>query len=154
MSKFCYRDLILNVPEDWQDSSILSWMTPQPPQIRTMSVKEVQSEQPNVVLTRRQISGEADLESFAKGQEQVMASLMPGLKVLTRGERKLAEPLSRALTREFSFDGGQGQLRQLQAYFQSADSFYIFAATSSNDLNFDKLQQQALALLDSLEVSA
>lgn len=151
MSRMCYRDLSIDVPDDWQDSSIFSWMTPQPPQIRTMSVKEVQSEQPNVVLTRRAIPAEADLESFAKGQEQVMASLMPGLKVLERGERKLAEPFSQALTREFSFDGGQGQLRQVQAYFQGGDSFYIFAATSSNDLNFDKLQTQAYALLDSLQ---
>ena len=154
MPRLCYRDLSLDIPQDWQDSSILSWMCPSPPRIRTMTVKETQSEQPNVVLTRRALSGKADLESFAKGQEQVMQSLMQQLTVLDRSEIKLNDPFSRALIREFSFNGGQGILRQIQAYFQSTDSFYILSATSSDDLNFEQLRKQTLALLDGMKATA
>jgi len=146
-SRANFNGVHIDIPEGWQDDSLITLVGPAPPEFKTMSLRQTPSQRPNVVLKRAHVLGEpVDLDGFAKIQERQMSEIGQQVEVLDRGEITIDEQARsiRALTVDFQLSTPPLILRQLQIYFQVQQEFFILCGTAMVDDKFPKLRQQLL----------
>lgn len=153
MPRVTYNDVCFEMPEGWEDASIVSLVAPQPSTPTLMRARQPQSERPNVVMTRASASGLLfSLEDYARSQERILAEIMEGLEVLERDRLELdAEGTQIPVEiREYSFRSPEGAvLRQAHAYLRVGDTMYTLTATGSYDSTFDAVRAHFMKLVSS-----
>lgn len=153
MPRVTYNDVCFEMPEGWEDASIVSLVAPQPSPPTLLRAKQAQSERPSVVMTRASASGLLfSLDDYARSQERILAEIMEGFEVLERNRRELqteGHPIPVEL-REYAFRNPEGGvLRQAHAYLRIGDTMYTLTATGSYDSTFDDVRENFAKLVDS-----
>ena len=152
MSRTTYGSLILHIPKDWEDASIITLLPPTPKPFSLLSTKGVGEQQPNLVIRRQGFSGDApDLEAFASAQDQMMTQLTDDLKVLSRGDLKLDKSGTPAVSREYSFRSEPQYVQQLQVYFVFGRALFTACGTGAADASFAKLREHFYNVLNTIE---
>lgn len=144
MPRATHRDLAFELPDDWEDATVVTLLGP----------PGAGAERPNVVLARKPVGDAAvDLDAFAAGQEQLIRSMATGVR------RTALEPVLvggpslgvHAVQQELAFDGPSGRVRQRHAYFQWAGSFFVLTATAPEGSGFDAAAAQLERMLGTLD---
>ncbi len=147
MARATYHELTLDVPDGWEDASIISLLAPAPPQASMLTTKRVDAERPNLILKRQRVpGGELDLEAFAAEQERVMAQLVADVKIVARGTMTIGT--TTAVTRELTFTAPPRALRQLQAYFLCGETLFTAVGTAAFDPTFETMRRDFRRILE------
>jgi hypothetical protein len=162
MARAFLSGVSLEVPIGWDDQSTIMLVSPPLDPPKLLRTKQQSPDHATVVIKQQAISGTApDLQTFAGAQEEMVARLVPGSRVLTRGEVELGFGSTdgtrsiRAVSREFLLPSTEvGEQRQIQLYFYDGMTFYIFSGTAPNDVRFDALRKEFLELAQSLRRSS
>ena len=153
MSRTHYGNINLQIPDDWEDASIITLLPPTPESFSMLTTKGVGQQQPNLVIRRQSFSGEApDLEAFANAQEQMMRQLTEDVKVLSRETLTLSNSGRPSILREFSFRAEPSYIQQLHVYFVVDQQVLTACGTGAADASFGKLRTSFLDLLHSIEL--
>jgi hypothetical protein len=158
MPRAILGELAIDIPIGWEDQSTLSLVSPALDPAPLLRAKPSTPDHATIAVKQQVFSGDPpDLEELARAQEQVVAQLIPGSRVLDRGRVTLAfgakdlEAGVHAVTRELSLPTKEaGPLRQLQLFFCLGSTLYVFTGTGPNDQRFDALRSQFLDLASSM----
>lgn len=152
MSRNTYNDISIDVSDDWEDASIITFLAPPRDLDKPAKGGPQPSQRPNIILTRSHVAeGNLDLDAFAQAQEQMMVEAMPDLHVLDRGTLDVGEA-NVAVTREFSFSTPDGVVRQIQAYFHIDKTMFVLSGTGVMEPSFEKLRGSFHSMAKSLRV--
>lgn len=151
MARAYLAELSLELPLGWEDQSTLTLLGPQTP-TGSMLTTKAEPTRPSLVMRRQVVTEHVSLDIFANAQEEMMAKIIPGTRVLEKGKALVGKDRIEALTRDFLLPGGpMGELRQLQFYFFVEGAFFVLVGTAPNDMHFAQHRERFLSLAASLE---
>lgn len=117
--QFRGNNFSLDVPDDWQDSSIISF-----------AAKVAPNEfAPNVVITREPIAPDASVEDFATGQFAVTQTKVEGLEIIERINFELDRKPAVQIVQKISAHGLY--LQQLQTFILADAEIFIITCTAT-----------------------
>jgi hypothetical protein len=145
--------LSLEIPEGWNDHSMMTLIGPPIQGPTLVRPKQPSEDRPSIVVKREVLAGPTpSLETFASAQESMMANLIPGTKVDGACEVAIGSDSIRGVTREFVIPNPSGELRQIQIYFFVDNGFFVFAGTGPNDLRFDVARRAFMKVIAGIRV--
>lgn len=148
MASITHNSLTLNLPDGWEDATMVTLLAPQPARTVPMHAGGAQTERPNVVIRREHLPGSAvTVAEFSQAQFHVLQQVMDDVTELATGELTVANDLP-ALSRDVSFSTPDGLMRQSQVFFRAGDDFYFAVLTASMDMDFDSVRDDFLAILE------
>jgi hypothetical protein len=150
MTRAYLGDLSITIPDGWQDQSVLSFIGPPAPSARMLTAKPESRERPNLMIKRDAFAGDVPLETYARAQEEVLLRVVPGARLVERGELEILGSV-KAATCELALPSPIGELRQLQVHFRLDGAYYTFAGTAPLSLGFDGERKRFLDVVRSLE---
>lgn len=109
----------LDVPDDWQDRSILSF-------VAAVSPNEFA---PNVVVTKEFVDAETSVEDYANKQFAVTQSEVEGLKIVDQQNITIAGEPAVQVVQKISAHGLN--LQQLQTFILSDEVIFIITCTAT-----------------------
>ncbi len=129
MARYTYTDLLLDVPDDWQDRSIIAFAgSPAPGQTFA----------PNIVVTHDRLEKRETINAYADRQLVQLAQRLPGFKLVSRGEVTVGG--LPALELRFNWRGENGDLDQHQVFVSPRKrSVLSFVATALKE-DFPRVQ--------------
>jgi hypothetical protein len=90
MTRAYLGGLSVEIPSGWEDQSLMTLLGPPLVSQRLLRAKQESVERASLVMRRQSISGPAPtLSEFAQAQEEMMTRLMPGARVMARGEQAI-----------------------------------------------------------------
>lgn len=110
----------LEVPDDWHDRSIISF-------VANVSPGEFA---PNVVVTKESIDEETSVEDYAQRQFAVTQAEVEGLSVVEQRNIEIGGRPAVQLVQKISAHGLN--LQQLQTFILSGEEIYILTCTSAS----------------------
>lgn len=125
----------LDIPDDWQDRSILSF-------VATVSPNEFA---PNVVITKEFVDAETSVEDYANKQFAVTQSEVEGLQIVDQQNITVGSEPAVQIVQKISAHGLN--LQQLQTFILSDNVIFIItctataAAFSQHLVRFQKIAQ-------------
>ena len=135
-------DISLQVPDPWQNRSIIAFAAPLEPG---------QSVAPNVVVTREQVAPGQDFRAYADAHI-VFAKRLDEFKLISRQETQLRNLSAVALF--FSWRGQTGTLAQWQIFFSGANGVVFNAVATATEADFPRYQQLFGQIFGSMEPSS
>lgn len=109
----------LEIPDDWQDRSIVSFSAAVAPHEFA----------PNVVITREIIDAETSLEDYTQRQFAVTQAEVQGLQIVDRRQTTLGGRAAVQVVQKISAHGLV--LRQLQTFILGDEEIYIVTCTAT-----------------------
>lgn len=109
----------LDVPEDWQDRSIISFVAETSPSEFA----------PNVVITREQIDEETSVEDYANRQFSITQAEVQGLKIIERRNTFINNSPAVQIVQTISAHGLN--LQQLQTFVLAEAEIFIITCTTT-----------------------
>lgn len=113
------NDFTLDVPDDWQDRSIITF-------VATVAPSEFA---PNVVLTREPIGADESVEDYADRQFAVTQAEVEGLSVVEQNNITIGGKPAVQIVQKISAHGLN--LQQLQTFVLSDEEIFIVTCTAS-----------------------
>ncbi len=109
----------LDIPDDWQDRSIISF-------VATVSPNEFA---PNVVITKEFVDSETSVEDYANKQFAVTQAEVEGLKIVERQNIEINGQPAVQIVQKIAAHGLN--LQQLQTFVLSDEEIFIITCTAT-----------------------
>lgn len=109
----------LEIPDDWQDRSIVSFSA-------TVAPNEFA---PNVVVTREIIDAETSIEEYTHQQFDITQAEVQGLKIIDRRQTSIGGRAAVQIIQKISAHGLT--LQQLQTFILGEEEIYIITCTAT-----------------------
>lgn len=109
----------LEIPDDWQDRSIVSFSAAVAPNEFA----------PNVVVTREIIDAETSIEEYTHQQFDITQSEVQGLKIIDRRQTSIGGRAAVQIIQKISAHGLT--LQQLQTFILGEEEIYIITCTAT-----------------------
>lgn len=113
------NNFALDVPDDWQDRSIISFTA-------TVSPNEFA---PNVVITREIIDAETSVEDYTHQQFNITQAEVQGLKIVDQQNITIGGRAAVQIVQKISAHGLN--LQQLQTFILGNEEIYIITCTAT-----------------------
>jgi len=91
----------------------------------------------------------ASLETFAKAQEELVRTLVPGVEVFSRGNTPVGAERIPGITQEFFFSDGVRTMSQIQIYWLVGQRFYALCGTANVGSAFAAMKEQVQRVVES-----
>ena len=149
MATQSYGALTLDLPEPWEDQSILTFVKRPKGRMATASVQDMTR---NLVINRARADGSFDAEDLAAHHLEGLRAAIPDVEVL--GEERLEIAGSPAVAREVRFSTPtKGVAQQLHVFVVHETLALTCVGTGSAGLAFNTRRKEMLAILQSLQVA-
>jgi hypothetical protein len=113
------NNFALEIPDDWQDRSIISFSA-------TVSPNEFA---PNVVITREIIDAETSIEDYTSNQFDITQAEVQGLKIVDQQNMTIGGKPAVQIIQSISAHGLN--LQQLQTFILGNEEIYIVTCTAT-----------------------
>lgn len=140
MSKFNGRDVCIEVPDDWQDRTIIAFSSPLQPK---------QTVAPNIVLTRDSIGANEPASAYADKQLVELAKRLEAFNLSSRQDITLGGLAAVELV--FTWRGGNGILKQKQIFVAPGNGLVITFVATALVSDFSSMEPVFGAILDTVE---
>lgn len=117
--KFQGGNFALDVPDDWQDRSIISF-------VATVAPTEFA---PNTVITREPIDADASVEDYANRQFAVTQAEVEGLKIVEQNNTTVGGKPAVQINQKIAAHGLN--LQQLQTFILGDEEIFIVTCTAT-----------------------
>lgn len=143
-----YGALSLDLSEDWEDQSILTFV--RRPRAR-MATAAVQDMARNLVINRAPCDGSFDAADLAAHHLESLKAALPDVEILKEEQLDLAG--SAAVVREVRFSTPtKGLAQQLHAFVVKDELVLTCVGTASAGMAFQGLRKELMDILQSLRV--
>ena len=137
--QFQGNNFALNVPDDWQDRSVISF-------VAAVAPNEFA---PNVVITREPIDEDASVEDYANRQFAVTQAEVAGLKIIEQNNLTVGGKPAVQIIQKIAAHGLS--LQQLQTFVLSEEEMFIITCTASG-ASFDQHLPRFKKLIESFQI--
>lgn len=135
------QDIIFQVPDQWQNRSIIAFAAPLEPG---------QSVAPNVVLTRDLVAPGQTFRSYADSQMVELAKRLDQFNLINRQETQLHNVPAVSLL--FSWHGQPGIFMQWQMFFPGANGVIFSGVATATEADFPRYQQVFAQIFGTIEI--
>jgi hypothetical protein len=146
-----FGDLTFDVPEDFDEETMIILRAPPPKNAKLLRVTIGDEQRPAFVIKRVPLSADPlPLDTLAEAQERMLLATMPGATMSARTKKEIGG--RDVLWSELVFDGPNGRMRQAHASLIARRAFVACVGTAQDDLAFDAVRDQLVALLETLKI--
>lgn len=148
MPAHSFGRLRLDIPDGWQDQSIITLVKPPKGRMATAGVTDVTR---NLIISRAEADGSFTAAELAAVNLESLQAALPDLKVISEETVEVAgQP---AIAREIQFATPEkGLVQQLQVFVIVGDLALTCVATGSAGLSFSNLRKEALKIFQGMAI--
>ncbi len=143
MPKINSRDICMDVPDDWQDRTIVAFSAP---------LKPKQTVAPNIVVTRDSIGVTEPASSYADKQLVELARRLEAFNLSSKRDTLLGGLAAVELV--FTWRGGTGILKQKQIFVAPGNGLVVTLVATALVSDFSGMEPVFTAILDSISFPA
>ncbi len=148
MSARSFGRIRLDVPDDWQDQSIITLVKPPKGRMATAGVTDVTR---NIIINRAEADGSFTAAELAAVHLESLQAALPDLKVIS--EETVEVSGQPAIAREVQFATSEkGLVQQLHLFVIVDDLALTCIATGSAGLSFSNLRKEVLKIFQGMTV--
>ena len=151
--KQTYGSLTLEVPDDFEDETIIILRAPPKASAAPLRVSRGPIARATFVVKRVPLQGDPlPLERLARAEAEMLSASIPGVSVSEHEVRAIGG--REAILFEVGFTGPEGPMRQAHVSMLMGRSFVGFVATAPDDLAFASIRERLLELAAPAAVSS
>ena|SRR5688572_31155963 len=148
-----YGSLTLEVPDDFEDETIIILRAPPGPSATPLRIPRGETGRVTFVVKRVPLQADPlPLDRLAKAEAEMLSATIPGLTVSEQEMRSIGG--KEAILFEVGFAGPEGPLRQAHLSLVKGRWFLGFVATAPDDLAFPSIRERLLELAASAGFSS
>ena len=150
MASHTFGALTLDLPGEWEDQTILTFVKRPKARMATAAVQDMNR---NLIISRAWADGTFDVHDLAATHLEGLKAAIPDLEVLKEDTAEIAG--APALLREVRFaTPSSGIAQQLHVFVVRGELALTCVGTGSAGMAFQWLRKEMLGILESLQVQA